>query len=167
VKKVDHWNDAEDGIEIKDGGAPLAIYYVPGDAYALYRWEESGENRPYPGGSLNGRANRSYKLYIVVEWRLTYIPCSKPVQVRFNEVDHVFPHEKLHFQVVPQIPSPKAATAARFYRTPFGFTIGEQSPFHALPPAPEFGVALPVMTNIAQFCVLECGTILVDRRSWL
>jgi hypothetical protein len=118
MKNVDHWNGAEDGIEIKDGGAPLAIYYVPGDADALYRWEESGENRPYPGGSLNGRANRSYKLNIVVKWRTTYIPGSKPVQVRFNGVDHVFPHEKLHFQVVPQIPSPKGGGSSPILQDP-------------------------------------------------
>ena len=31
VKAVDHGDGAERGIEIKDGGAPLAIYYVPSD----------------------------------------------------------------------------------------------------------------------------------------
>jgi hypothetical protein len=113
VKTVDHWDGAEESIEIKDGGAPLAIYYVPGDPHALYRWKESSENRAHRGGSLNGRANRSHELYIVVKWRSTHIPCSKPVQVRFNGIDHVFPHEKLHFQVVPQTPSPKISHFAK------------------------------------------------------
>jgi hypothetical protein len=97
VKAVDHWYGAERGIEIKDGGAPLAIYYVPVDLDALYRWEEARENRSHRGCSLNERANRSHELYVLVKWRSTYIPCSKPVQVRFNSMDHVFPHEKLHF----------------------------------------------------------------------
>lgn len=96
-KTVDHGDGAERGIEIKDGGTPLAIHYLPRDPDALYRWEESSENRLHPRSSLNGRANRSHELYIVVKWRSTYIPCSKPVQVRFNGMDHVLPHEKLHF----------------------------------------------------------------------
>jgi len=98
VKAVDHWDDAEGGIEIEDGGAPFAIYYVPDDPDALYRWEKPSENCPHCGGSLEGRANRSHELYIVVKWRSTYIPCSKAVQVRFNGMNHFFTHEKLHFR---------------------------------------------------------------------
>jgi hypothetical protein len=86
VKAVDHWYGAERGIEIKDGGTPLAIYYMPVDLDTLYRGEKSSENRSHCVCSLNGRANRSHELYILVKWRSTYIPCSKPVQVRFNSM---------------------------------------------------------------------------------
>jgi hypothetical protein len=97
MKAVDHWYGAERGIEIKDGGTPLAIYNVPVDLDTLYRWEKSSENRSHRGCSLNGRANGSHELYVLVKWRSTDIPRSKAVQVRFNSMDHVFPHEKLHF----------------------------------------------------------------------
>src|SRR5215471_17516907 len=45
VKAVDHRDDAERSIEIKDGGTPLAIDYMPLDVDALDRREKSGENR--------------------------------------------------------------------------------------------------------------------------
>jgi len=93
VKAVDHGDGAERGIEIKDGGAPLAIDDVPVDLDAFDRGEESREDRAHRGFSLKVRANRSYELYVWVKWRSTYIPCSKAVQVRFNGTDHVFPHE--------------------------------------------------------------------------
>jgi hypothetical protein len=94
----------ESGIEIKDGGAPLPIYYVPVDLDTLYRWEKASENRSHRGCSLNGRANRSHEFYVLVKWRSTYISRSKPVQVRFNSMDHVFPHEELHFWILPETP---------------------------------------------------------------
>src|SRR5215469_6980517 len=100
VKRVDHWNGAERGIEIKDGGTPLAIDYMPVDFDALYRREKSGENRTNCGCPLNWRANRSHKLDIFVKWRTSYILRPKPVQVRFNSTNHVVPHEKLHLQIV-------------------------------------------------------------------
>jgi hypothetical protein len=93
VKAVDHRDDAERGIEIKDGGTPLAIDYMPLDVDALYRWEKSGENRTNCGCPLNWRANRSHKLDIFVKWRSTYVPGPKSVQVRFNSTNHVIPHE--------------------------------------------------------------------------
>ncbi len=95
MKAVDHWDGAERGIEIKDGGAPLAIYDVPVDLDAFYGWEKSSENRSHGGCSLNGRANRSHELYVLVKWRGTYVSCSKALQVRFDGMDHVFPHESL------------------------------------------------------------------------
>lgn len=97
VEAVDHGDDTERRIEIKNGGAPLAIHYVPVYLDAFYRWEKSSENRPHCRCSLNWRANRPHELYVLVKGRSTYIPCSKPIQVRFNSMYHVFPHEKLHF----------------------------------------------------------------------
>ena len=97
VKAVDHRDGAECGIEIKDCGAPVAIYYVPVDLDAFYRREKSSENCSHRGFSLKARTNRSHELYILVKWRSSYVSCSKPVQVRFNSTDHIFPHEKLHF----------------------------------------------------------------------
>jgi hypothetical protein len=98
VKAVDHWDGAERRIEIKDGGAPLAIYNVPFDLDAVYRREKSSENRPHCGCSLNWRANRSHELDILVKWRSAYIPSPKPVEVRFNRTNHVVSHENSVFR---------------------------------------------------------------------
>lgn len=93
VQTVDHRDNAERGIEIKDGGTPLAIYYVPVNVDALYRGEKSGENRANGGCPLNWRAHRSHKLDIFVKWRSAYVSRSKSVQMRFNSTNHFVPHE--------------------------------------------------------------------------
>lgn len=93
VNTVDHRDDAECGIEIENRGTPLAVHYVPLDLDAFYGGEESSENGSHRGCSLNGRANWPRELYVFVKRRGAYIPCSKPVQVRFNSMDHIFPHE--------------------------------------------------------------------------
>ena len=55
VKAVDHSDGAERGIEIKDGGAPLAIYCVPVNLDAFYRWENPVKTARTVGAPLMGR----------------------------------------------------------------------------------------------------------------
>ena len=73
VKAVDHRDGAERSIEIKDGGAPLAIYYVPVNLDAFNGREKSSENRSHRGRALNGRTDGPYELDVLVKWRRAYI----------------------------------------------------------------------------------------------
>ena len=112
MKAVDHRDGAVDGIEIKDGGTPLAIYYVPVDVDALYRREKSGENRTNSACPFNWGANRSNKLDIFVKWRSTYIPCSKSFQMRFNSTNDFVPHENSNEVVTLETPSPQRSVVS-------------------------------------------------------
>jgi hypothetical protein len=94
VKAVDHRDEAESGIEIKNSCAPVAIYDMPLDLDALYRWEKSGENGTNRRCALNWRPDRSHKLDVFVKWRSTDIPRSKAIQVRFNGTNYLIPHGK-------------------------------------------------------------------------
>src|SRR5215469_14148256 len=86
---------------------------MPVDADAFYRREKSGENRTNRWCPLNWGPNRSHKLDIFVKWRSTNIPCSKPIQVRFNSTNHIVPHEKLQFQRQLLLETPILQAASR------------------------------------------------------
>src|SRR5262249_55469095 len=124
----DHRDGAINGIEIKNGGTPIAIYDMPVDVDALDRWEESRENRTHRCCPLNWGPKRSRKLDIFVKWRSTNIPCSKPIQVRFNSTNNVVPHEE-----APMLEVGSAGTQSRIGASRHRFYMGNRDNLRGCP----------------------------------